>query len=136
MFRLLKKKRIGVVLLLGVVLSLSLASNALAGPPIGKVYGCYDNGPVGLQLVQALELKTKTTYLVAPSYKGKHLSGPVTKGKYKLHGSNLSFTGGAWPHWYGEWTPKHKDASGSVVGASIALLYRNHHATLISCYPV
>lgn len=98
--------------------------------------GPNDNGPVGLQLVQALELKTKTTYLIAPFYKGKHLSAPVTKGKYKLHGSELSFTGGAWPHWYGEWTPKHNDASGNVVGANIALLYRNHHATLISCYPV
>jgi hypothetical protein len=136
MFRSLKKPRTGVVLLLGVMLTLSLASSALAGPPIGNVYGCYDNGPVGLQLVQALELNTKTTYLVAPFYKGKHLSGPVTKGTYKLHGAKLSFTGGAWPHWYGNWTPKHTDASGNLVGANIALLYRNRHATLISCYPV
>jgi hypothetical protein len=41
MFRPLKKKHVRVVLLLGIALSLSLASSASAAPPVGKIYDCY-----------------------------------------------------------------------------------------------
>jgi hypothetical protein len=100
MFRLLKRKRIRVVLLLGIVLSLtlSLASSAIAGPPVGKIYDCYSyNQLSGFDTyVQAVELKTRSVYLVAPMRNGNHLSGAAAKGRYLVHGRHVTFPTGAY----------------------------------------
>ncbi len=126
-------KRVCSFLLLGAVLSLTLASTASAGPPIGKVYGCYTNGGGGLQLVQALELKSRTAYLVAPSFKGHRLVGKAAQGQYKLHGSMLTFLTGAYRHMYGVYVPQHT-VLGNVIGAAIGLQTSHHRPTYVSCY--
>ena len=100
-----------VPLIAGAALSLGLVAPALAtggGPPIGPIYDCYGfSGPV-MNYVTALQLKNKTTYLLAPFRKGNSLSGKVVKGTYKLRGKKIIFLTGAYGqiHWYGVWTLK------------------------------
>jgi len=100
MLRSLKKKRVGVVVLLGFALSLSLSSSASASarPPVGKIYDCYSyNQLSGFDTyVQAVELKTRSVYLVASYRKGNHLSGAAARGRYRVHGRHMSFPTGAY----------------------------------------
>jgi hypothetical protein len=92
------KKHVRVVVLLGIVLSLSLASSATARPPVGKIYDCYSYNQLSgfLTYVQAVELKTRSVYLVAPFRKGNHLSGAAAKGRYVVHGRHMTFPTGAY----------------------------------------
>lgn len=126
------------VLILSAALTVSLASTAIAaGPPIGRIYDCYTyvGGLFGTQYVQALELKTKSTYLVAPVRKGNHLSGKAAPGRYKIHGSKLTFLTGSYGqlHMHGVWTPTHK-VQGFPTAANIALLDTHSKPTGVSCY--
>jgi hypothetical protein len=130
-------RRASVALIAGAALSVGLISPALAagGPPIPRIYDCYSyNGY--LNYVQALQLKTRTTYLVAPYRKGNHLSGAAAKGTYKLRGAKLTFLTGPYGqlHLYGVWTPKHT-SGGLAVGANIALYYTTKGYSAVSCYP-
>jgi hypothetical protein len=133
-------RRWSLLLIASAALTTGLTSPALAagGPPIGRIYDCYsynDNSGF-LNYVQALELKTKTAYLVAPYRKGNHLSGRAAKGSYKLRGAKATFLTGPYGklHWYGKWEPKHTDSTGYVVQASLAL-FTPKNQTAISCYP-
>jgi hypothetical protein len=127
-------------LIASVALSVGLASPALAagGPPIGRIYDCYSYNNLSgfLNYVQALELKTKTTYLVAPARKGNHLSGRAAKGRYKLRGGKATFLTGPYGqiHWYGEWKPRHTDAAGYTDKANLQL-FTPKGQSAISCYP-
>ena len=77
-------RRWSLLLIAGALLTIGLTSSAIAagGPPIGRIYDCYSyNYSSGfLNYVQALEMKTRTAYLVAPARKGNRLSGRAAKG--------------------------------------------------------
>jgi hypothetical protein len=133
-------RRWSLLLIAGALLTIGLTSSAIAagGPPIGRIYDCYSyNYSSGfLNYVQALEMKTRTAYLVAPARKGNHLSGRAAKGTYKLRGAKATFLTGPYGqlHWYGKWEPTHTDSTGYVVKANLAL-FTPKNQTAISCYP-
>jgi len=100
-----------VSLVAGAALSVGFVAPALAasGPPIGPVYDCYGFAVYAqMTYVGALQLKSTTTYLTAPTRKGNSLSGPILKGTYTLHGAKLTFLTGTYGklHWYGVWKLK------------------------------
>jgi hypothetical protein len=98
-----------VSLIAGAALSVGFVApaGAAGGPPIGRIYDCYSYATSWTLYIQALELKTTTTYLVAPMRKGNSLSAPVVKGTYTLRGAKLTFLTGPYGkiHWYGVWKP-------------------------------
>lgn len=128
------RRRVPVALVAAVTLSVGLATPALAagGPPIHRIYDCYG----ALTYVQALELKTKTTYLVAPYRKGNHLSGRAAKGTYRLRHGKLTFRSGPYAkiHWYGKWVRKRAYPGGGDL-AHIALFAPKRHQEVLDCYP-
>jgi hypothetical protein len=54
------------------------------------------SGTLSDTYVQAVELKTRSVYLVASIRKGNHLSGRAAKGRYVVHGRNMTFPTGAY----------------------------------------
>src|ERR1019366_2199366 len=81
-------RRWSLLLIAGALLTIGLTSSTIAagGPPIGRIYECYNYSSAFLNCVQALERKTRTASLVAPARKGNRLSGRAAKGTYKLRG--------------------------------------------------
>jgi hypothetical protein len=130
--------RCAVAALAGVALSVGFVAPALAasGPPIGPVYDCYGFSGAVMNYVQALQLKSTTTYLVAPIRKGNSLSGAAAKGTYKLVGSKLIFLTGPYGqiHWYGLWKLRTSDAAGVSDGRHIGLFTPKGQQP-IECYP-
>jgi len=130
--------RCAVAALAGVALSVGIVAPALAagGPPIGPVYDCYGFSGAVENYVQALQLKSTTTYLVAPTRKGNSLSGAAAKGTYKLVGSKLIFLTGPYGkiHWYGVWKLKTIDAAGFGDARHIGL-FTPKGQSAIECYP-
>ena len=100
-----------VSLIAGAALSVGFVApaGAAGGPPIGPVYDCYGYGTYAvITYFGALQLKSPTTYLTAPTRKGNSLSGTIVKGTYTLRGTKLIFQTGTYGkiHWYGVWTLK------------------------------
>jgi hypothetical protein len=98
-----------------VVLSLGLIVSAPAlagGPPVGKIYDCYAfNEASGFEnYIQAVELKTSSEYLVAPMRKGNNLSGKAARGRYRVHGTHMTFPTGPYAihHFTGVFHPAGK----------------------------
>lgn len=86
------------------------ASQTLA--PTGVVYQCYSyNYSSGFsQYVQAVELKTRSEYLVASSFKGNKLVGKVAVGTYVERGATIRWITG--PYGLLHWTAKYHPAVG------------------------
>jgi hypothetical protein len=124
-------------LVAALALSVGFAAIALAagGPPIGPAYDCY-TFPVYAQMTyfESLQLKSATTYLLAPDRKGTSLSGPVQKGTYKLVGSKFTFLTGTFArtHWYGLWKLKTLKNGGDQRHIG---LYTTKGQNVMECYP-
>lgn len=134
-----RKLRAVLALTVGISLLMAWTAAAASGPPTKKIYDCYtySGGALGLHYVQALQLKTTTAYLVAPSRSGNHLAGKAAPGKYKIHGSKLTFLTGPYGklHLHAVWSPQSKDQFGNVIGANISLQDAHYKPTGVSCYP-
>lgn len=118
--------------------TVGLTSPALAagGPPIPRIYDCYGYATSGvINYVSALELQSRSVYLVAPSRKGNHLVGKAVKGTYRLRGKSLTFLTGPYGrvHWSGEWVLKRVTDGGDA--AHIGLISPKTHETVLECYP-
>ena len=127
-----------VPLIAAVALSVGFVAPALAagGPPIGPIYDCYSYATAYSVYIQAIQLKTTTTYLVAPMRKGNSLSGTAVKGTYTLRGAKLTFLTGPYGkiHWYGLWKLKTTDTAGFTDQAHIGL-FTPKGQSAIECYP-
>jgi hypothetical protein len=111
--------RLGAALAALIATGLLASSPALASsgrPAIGKVYKCYSDSTGLLEFVQALELKSSSVYLAAPSYKGNHLVGGTAKGRYRERGRKIRWLSGP----FTEFTSVFHPAKHSF----IALLYQ------------
>lgn len=113
-------------------------SSALAagGPPVPRVYDCYGYATAGvINYVSALELKSRSVYLVAPTRKGNHLSSGAVAGTYRLRGRSLTFLTGPYGriHWTGKWVLKTVTDGGDA--AHIGLISPKTHETVLECYP-
>lgn len=131
--------RCAVAALAGVALSVGFVAPALAagGPPIGPAYDCYTFPTYGqMTYFESLQLKSTTTFLTAPERKGNSLSGPTTKGTYKLSGSKLTFLTGTFAriHWYGLWKLKYTDVGGFTDQRHIGM-YTTRGQNVMECYP-
>ena len=107
----------GVVLVAVMSVGLLASASALAAaPPVGKIYDCYSFNAGFLTYVQAVELETRSLYLVAPARKGNHLSGKAAPGRYRVRGRQMTFLTGAYSihHFTGIFHPAGKK-------------YRPHH---------
>lgn len=118
------------MLVLGALTPVALAS----GPPVGKIYDCYGFATTE-NYVSALQLKTRTTYLVAPMRKGNRLVGPAVKGTYTLKGPKLTFRSGTYAktHWHGAWARK-STLGGNTDPAHIGL-FTARQQEVLECYP-
>jgi hypothetical protein len=115
-----------------------LSSPALAagGPPIPRIYDCYGYSSYGvINYVSALELRSRSEYVVAPSRKGNRLVGRSVPGTYRLNGSRLTFLTGPYGriHWTGEWVLKRVTDGGDA--AHIGLISPKTRQTVLECYP-
>lgn len=129
--------RCALAALAGVALSVGFVAPALAagGPPIGPVYDCFGYSGAVSNYVTAFQLKSATTYLLAPTRKGNSLSGPVVKGTYTLRGSKLTFLTGPYGkiHWYGLWKLRTLKNGGDQ--RHIALYTAKGVDSGMECYP-
>lgn len=108
-----------------------VATPAMANPPVPKIYDCYANTSIGLSYVQAIELKTKSHYLVAPFRKGDHLDGKVATGRYRAKGNRVTWLSGPYAKRYRAlFHPKTATA-----GPYLELDRANGSWTGVSCYP-
>jgi hypothetical protein len=131
-----RERRAALALAGAFAIAIGLTSPALAagGPPIGPVYDCYGHSGLVAEYVTALQLKSKTTYRLAPFRKGKSsLSSGVTKGTYKLRGTKLTFLTGPYRHWHGLW--KLRTYNGSNDPRHISLFTPKGVDSGIECYP-
>lgn len=126
-------RRIAAAAALAAACALTLASAALAGPPIGHVYGCYGNGGFGLQYDGSFKLQSKSVYQWATDQAGKKLVGKTHTAKYKLKGNKLTFLTGPYAHMLGLWIPASK--AGQTPGSARINLYKPTYKnwTGISC---
>lgn len=135
-----------VSLIAGAALSVGFVSpaGATGGPPIGPVYDCY-TFPVYAQMTyfESLQLKSTTTYFTAPDRKGNSLSGPISKGTYRLRGARLTFLTGTFSqlHWYGLWKLKFTDTAGFTDQRHIGMYTQTRKGgvpkgeNVMECYP-
>ena len=118
--------------------ALGTTSPALAGggPPIPRIYDCYGFATIVPTYVSALQLKSKSVYLVAPIRQGNHLSGRAARGTYKLRGGKVTFRTGPYAriHWYGKWVLRRSYAGSSTDQAHISL-FNPQHQEVLECYP-
>jgi len=131
------RRRAVLALIVGVALSVGLATPALAagGPPIGPAYDCYTFPTYGqMTYFESLRLKNATTYLTAPDRKGTSLSGPTAKGTYKRVGSRFTFLTGTFArvHWYGVWKLKTLKNGGDRRHIG---MYTKKGLNVMECYP-
>lgn len=79
-----------------VTLILATSAASAAGPPVGKIYDCWNfNEQSGSNMwTQSVQLKSKTRYLVGDKRKGKRLVGDIASGRYRVRGRKMTFTSG------------------------------------------
>jgi hypothetical protein len=126
-----------VSLIVGATLSFGFVTPALAagGPPIGPVYDCYGYSTYAvITYFGALQLKSPTTYLTAPTRKGNSLSGTIVKGTYTLRGTKLIFQTGTYGkiHWSGLWTLK---TTGTYTDPRHIGMFTPKGQEPLECYP-
>lgn len=87
---------VAVAMAVGLILALPSGSAGASGPPVGKIYDCwnFDQQSGFNNWVQSVELSTSSTYMVGDTRKGSRLVGNVAKGRYRARGRKLTFTSG------------------------------------------
>lgn len=131
-----RRAALGLTSTLAIAVGATAPALAAGGPPIPRVYDCYGYATSGvINYVSALELKSRSVYLVAPTRKGNSLQGTAVKGTYRLRGGRLTFLTGTYGriHWYGKWVRKRVTDGGDA--AHIGLISPKTRATVLECYP-